>query len=74
MRWLYITLILLFVAAIIIFGLQNRATIAVSFLGYSLSAPIALIAIVMYLLGTATGGSLFALLRRSWQEARLRHQ
>jgi hypothetical protein len=35
-----------------------------SFLGFSVRMPLALLAIVIYLLGMATGGSLLALLRR----------
>ena len=33
----------------------------------NLSLPLALLTIVVYLLGAATGGSLFALLRRSYE-------
>ena len=42
-----------------------------SFLGFSIRAPLALIAAVIYLLGAATGGSLFALVRRSYVGSRL---
>jgi uncharacterized integral membrane protein len=65
MRWIYSIIILLFAAAIIIFALQNLETITVSFLGFSVSARIAILIFVVYVLGAATGGSLFALLRRS---------
>ena len=65
MRWIYLITILLFATAIIVFALQNLATITVSFLGFSVSARIAIVVIVIYVLGAATGGSLFALLRRS---------
>ena len=41
-----------------------------SFLGFNASVPLALLVAVAYLLGAATGGSLFALLRRSYQGSR----
>jgi len=41
-----------------------------SFLGLSVRAPIAVLAAVAYVLGTLTGGSLYALLRKSVQGTR----
>jgi putative membrane protein len=70
MRWFYLAVIVLFVAATIIFALQNLEIITISFLGSNLRVPLALLAAVVYLLGAATGGSLFALLRRSYQGSR----
>jgi putative membrane protein len=70
MRWIYIALIVLFAAAIIIFALQNLEIVTVSFLGSDVRVPLALLIAVAYLLGAATGGSLFALLRRSYEGSR----
>jgi putative membrane protein len=70
MRWFYLAVIVLFVAGTIIFALQNLEIITISFLGSNLRVPLALLAAVVYLLGAATGGSLFALLRRSYQGSR----
>jgi putative membrane protein len=70
MRWFYLAVIVLFVVATIIFALQNLEIITISFLGSNLRVPLALLAAVVYLLGAATGGSLFALLRRSYQGSR----
>ena len=72
MRWIYLIVIIVFVAAIVIFGAQNLEMIRMSFLGLSLRAPLALLAVIVYVLGAITGGSLFALLRRSIRESRLR--
>ncbi len=72
MRWLYLTIIVLFAAATIIFAFQNLVSVTVSFLGSRVSAPIAVLVFVVYILGAATGGSLFALLRRSYQGSRHR--
>jgi len=67
MRWIYVTAIVLFVVAIMIFALQNLEPVTVSFLGSRIRAPLAVLAIVVYVLGAATGGGVLALLRRSYQ-------
>ncbi len=73
MRWAYLIVIVLFVVTIAVFALQNLGMATMSFLGFSIHAPLAVLAAVVYLLGAATGGSLFALLRKSVQETRARH-
>ncbi|MFG3596408.1 hypothetical protein [Bradyrhizobium sp. RDI18] len=70
MRWIYLAVIILFVAATIIFALQNFELVTMSFLGLNASVPLAVLVAVAYLLGAATGGSLFALLRRSYEGSR----
>jgi lipopolysaccharide assembly protein A len=70
MRWLYLTVIILFAAATAIFVAQNFEIVTISFLGYNARIPLALLVAVVYLLGAATGGSLFALLRRSYGGSR----
>jgi len=72
MRWVYLTIIVLFVAAIIIFGLQNLGTVTVTFLRSSLDVPVIVLVFIVYILGAATGGSLFGLLRRSYEGAAIR--
>lgn len=66
MRWLYIAVIVLFAAATVIFAAQNFETATISFFRMNFSLPLAVLTLVVYLLGAATGGSLFALLRRSY--------
>jgi lipopolysaccharide assembly protein A len=70
MRWIYLAIIILFGAATIIFALQNFEVVTISFLGFNARVPIALLVALVYLLGAATGGSLFALLRRSYEGSR----
>jgi putative membrane protein len=70
MRWIYLAVIILFVAAMVIFALQNFEVVTMSFLGLTARVPLALLVAVAYLLGAATGGSLFALLRRSYEGSR----
>jgi uncharacterized integral membrane protein len=72
MRWLHIVVIALFVLATCIFAIQNLEVVTLSFLGFIISAraPLALLVAIFYLLGMATGSSLFALLRRSIARSR----
>jgi putative membrane protein len=70
MRWIYLAVIILIAAAAIIFALQNFEIVTMSFLGFNARVPLALLVAVAYLLGMATGSSLFALLRRSYQGSR----
>ena len=70
MRWVYLLVVVLFAAAIVVFCVQNRDFVTTSFLQFSIRAPFAILALVVYVLGAATGGSLFALLRRSVRGAR----
>jgi lipopolysaccharide assembly protein A len=70
MRWIYLGIIILFAAAIVIFALQNFEIVTMSLLGFNARVPLALVVAIAYLLGAATGGSLFALLRRSYQGSR----
>jgi uncharacterized integral membrane protein len=70
MRWLYTAVIVALVAAILIFALQNLQSVTVSFLGFSIRAPLALVAVLIYLLGMATGGSAWALMRWAWEGRR----
>jgi putative membrane protein len=70
MRWIYLAVIVLIAVATIIFALQNFEIVTMSFLGFNARVPLALLVAVTYLLGAATGGSLFVLLRRSYQGSR----
>ena len=70
MRWIYLGIIIVFAVAIVIFALQNFEIVTMSLLGFNARVPLALGVAIAYLLGAATGGSLFALLRRSYQGSR----
>ena len=72
MRWIYLGVIILFAAATIIFAMQNFEIITMSVFGFDARVPLAVLVAVAYLLGAATGGSLFALLRRSYEGSRRR--
>jgi putative membrane protein len=70
MRWVHLTIIILFLAVIVVFMFQNRELVTMSFLGLSARAPLAILAVILYALGAVTGGSVFALLRKSVRASR----
>ena len=67
MRWIHITVIVVLVAAMLIFAVQNFQSVTVTFLNFRISAPLSVLMIVIYVLGMATGGSLWALLRWAYE-------
>jgi len=70
MRWVHLAIVILFAAAAIIFAIQNREISTMAFLGFSIRASLAVLIIGVYVLGAITGGSLFALLRRSVEKSK----
>ena len=70
MRWIDLGVIVLFAAATIIFSLQNFEINTMSVFGFDARVPLAVLVAIAYLLGAAMGGSLFALLRRSYEGSR----
>lgn len=70
MRVIHIALVVLFAGAILLFALQNIRSVTVSFLAFEAGAPLALVVLIVYLLGMATGGSVVSFLRRSIRAAR----
>ena len=65
MRWFYLAIVVVFVAALIIFVFQNTQSVGISFLALGVTLPLAMLVFVVYVLGALSGGSLYALLRRS---------
>jgi uncharacterized integral membrane protein len=71
-RWVYLAIVIVFVAALIIFVFQNTQSVSMSFLTLGVTLPLAVLAFIVYVLGALTGGSLYALLRRSVAGSRAR--
>ena len=67
MRWVYLAVIAVLALVTLIFALQNFQSVTVAFLRLQLSAPLAVLIIIIYVLGMATGGSAWALIRWAWQ-------
>jgi uncharacterized integral membrane protein len=65
MRYLYIALIVAFTALVVLFKFQNLETATISLFSASVTLPLSVLVVAIYLLGMFTGGCLFALLK-SW--------
>lgn len=70
MRLISTATILLFAIAVLVFCLQNLDSVTVFYLGWSLSVPMAVLILLVYILGMVTGWGLLSFLRRSWGKAR----
>jgi lipopolysaccharide assembly protein A len=70
LRWLYLAIVVVLLAAAVVFSAQNTQSVTVAFLTTAASAPLAIVVFVVYVLGAVTGGSLYALLRKSVQGSR----
>src|SRR5262245_66428471 len=70
MRWFHLAVIFLFVAAIVLFAIENFQAVSFSFLRMSIRMPLAFLVAIIYVLGALTGGALLTLLRRSYEGAR----
>jgi len=69
-RWFHLTVIVLFAALTALFAMQTFQIVTVSFLRIGAEMPLTFLIAIIYLLGAATGSSLFALLRRAMVGAR----
>jgi putative membrane protein len=72
MRWVHISIIAVLAIATLIFAVQNMQSVTVTFLNFRISAPLAVLVGVIYVLGMATGGSLWALFRWALEGSRRR--
>jgi uncharacterized integral membrane protein len=66
MRYVTGTLAVVLLVAIVIFSIQNRPAVDVSFLIWSVSLPKVFLILGTYLLGMVTGWGLIELLKRSF--------
>ncbi|MFW6082996.1 MAG: LapA family protein [Chloroflexota bacterium] len=72
MRFVYIVLLVVFIAVVLIFSFQNTRPVTVSFLRWSATLPLFVVVIGAYLLGMASGGSVAGFVRHSVEGARRR--
>lgn len=56
---------------VILFKFQNLESVTVSLLGASLTLPVSVLVLLIYLLGMVTGGSVLALMR-AWVRGAVR--
>jgi len=72
MRWLYLTIVCVLGVATVVFALENMEIVSVDFLWFGLRLPLALLIIVIYVIGRATGSNLRAFVHWSLRGARLK--
>lgn len=65
MRYVYLAFLLALTAVVFLFKFQNLDTVTVHFLSASLTLPLSVMLILVYVLGMLTGGVLWSLIR-SW--------
>ncbi len=70
MRYLQAIVFLAFLAAVGIFAAQNTSLITVRFLNWSVSQPVAILTVAVYVLGMLSGWTVVAFMRRSIREVR----
>jgi uncharacterized integral membrane protein len=69
MRLVYILILVLVLAAVILFAVQNNETVTLQYLNQSVSCPLALLIGVVYVLGMVSGWTFVGFLRRSFRRA-----
>ena len=69
MRYVYLIVVLLLTAAVLVFTFQNLASVTVTFMNSSVTLPITLLVLTVYVLGMLTGGALWSLFRASYRGA-----
>ena len=65
MRYVYLVLIVAFTAMVLLFKFQNLDAVTISLFSASLTLPLSVLVIAIYVLGMLTGGFIVSLLK-SW--------
>lgn len=74
MRYVYLAVVIIFVALLLAFALGNLTSVTVSFLGWQVTAPLAGLVILVYILGMLSGGGVASFLRYSLHKATAKPQ
>lgn len=69
MRYIYLSLVILFAAVLLVFALSNLGSATLSFLGWQITAPLGFMILGVYALGMITGGGVLSFLRHSLHKA-----
>lgn len=69
MRVLAIVFLLAFFGIVVALCFQNVGSVPLTLLAWTVDAPVYLVAVVGYLLGTLTGWAVAGVLKRSWRRA-----
>ena len=63
MKYVYVALIVVIAGIVLLFKVQNLASVTVSLFGASITLPVSILVLLIYVLGMLTGGMVLALLR-----------
>ncbi len=69
MRWVYLVLLVVIVTMIVVFFAQNRENETLKFFNQSITAPLYLFFVAVYLLGMWTGGTVVGFVKRAYRHA-----
>ena len=69
MRWVYLVLLVVIVTMIVVFFAQNRENETLKFFNQSITAPLYLFFVAVYLLGMWTGGTVVGFVKWAYQQA-----
>jgi uncharacterized membrane protein YciS (DUF1049 family) len=65
MRFVYLFILLIVLAAVVIFAVQNNEAVTLHYLDRSVTSSLALLIAAVYLLGMVSGWTVVGILRRS---------
>jgi uncharacterized integral membrane protein len=63
MKYVYVALIVVIAGIVLLFKVQNLTSVTVSLFGASITLPVSILVLLVYVLGMLTGGMVLALLR-----------
>jgi uncharacterized integral membrane protein len=69
MRWVYLALLVAIVTLLVVFVAQNRENETLMFFNQSITAPLYVFFVAVYLLGMWTGGTVVGFVKRAYQQA-----
>lgn len=69
MRYFYLVVLLALAAILFTFKFQNLETVTVNFLSASVTLPLSIMLLAVYILGMLTGGVVFSLIRNTIHKA-----
>jgi uncharacterized integral membrane protein len=67
MRYAHIAIIVLLTVLVLSFKIQNLQSATLQFFAFSVTMPVTVLIVLVYVLGMFTGGSLWSLLKRSYR-------
>jgi uncharacterized integral membrane protein len=74
MRALYFLILVVIVAAVVIFAYQNDESVTLRYFNHSITLPMPLLIAAVYVLGMLSGWTVVGFFRRSWRRAMERRQ